>query len=55
MSEKSETSTQNGIDVNHAVDINSLKIDSTTDEDVVDPWNVASKSTKGVDYDKLIS
>lgn len=23
-------------------------------DDVVDPWNVASKSDKGVDYDKLI-
>lgn len=24
-------------------------------EDVVDPWNVASGSDKGIDYDKLIS
>lgn len=24
-------------------------------EDFVDPWNVASKSETGVDYDKLIS
>ena len=24
-------------------------------EDVVDPWNVASASETGVDYDKLIS
>jgi hypothetical protein len=25
------------------------------DEDFVDPWNVESKSAKGIDYDKLIS
>jgi len=25
------------------------------EEDVVDPWNVASKSQTGIDYDKLIS
>ena len=25
------------------------------EDDLVDPWNVASKSTKGVDYNKLIS
>lgn len=25
------------------------------DDDVVDPWNVSSKSEKGFDYDKLIS
>lgn len=25
------------------------------DEDVVDPWNVVSKSQTGIDYDKLIS
>jgi len=25
------------------------------DDDVVDPWNVQSKSDKGIDYDKLIS
>jgi len=24
-------------------------------EDVVNPWNVASSSAKGIDYDKLIS
>lgn len=24
-------------------------------EDVVDPWNVASGSDKGIDYEKLIS
>jgi len=24
------------------------------DDDVVDPWNVESKSDKGIDYDKLI-
>ena len=26
----------------------------TIKEDVVDPWNVASSSDTGVDYDKLI-
>jgi len=26
-----------------------------TEEDIVDPWNVVSKSQTGVDYDKLIS
>ena len=25
------------------------------EEDIVTPWNVASASQKGVDYDKLIS
>lgn len=25
------------------------------EEDIVDPWNVTSKSLTGVDYDKLIS
>lgn len=25
------------------------------DDDVVDPWNVCSKSKTGIDYDKLIS
>lgn len=25
------------------------------DNDVVDPWNVASSSDSGIDYDKLIS
>ena len=25
------------------------------EEDIVNPWNVASKSATGVDYDKLIS
>jgi hypothetical protein len=24
------------------------------EEDTVDPWNVSSKSDKGIDYDKLI-
>ena len=27
---------------------------SRSDDDVVDPWKVESKSAKGVDYDKLI-
>lgn len=25
------------------------------DEDIVDPWNVVSKSETGIDYEKLIS
>ena len=25
------------------------------EEDIVNPWNVASKSSTGVDYEKLIS
>lgn len=25
------------------------------DDDIVDPWNVQSKSETGIDYDKLIS
>jgi hypothetical protein len=28
---------------------------ATAAEDVVDPWNVASGSDKGIDYEKLIS
>lgn len=31
--------------------VEELKLD---DDDVVDPWNVASTSDAGVDYDKLI-
>lgn len=27
----------------------------SSDNDVVDPWNVASVSDTGIDYDKLIS
>lgn len=27
---------------------------SKEDDDFVDPWNVVSKSEKGIDYDKLI-
>lgn len=33
--------------------IDNLKINNEED-DVVDPWNVVSKSEAGVDYDKLI-
>ncbi|XP_071080416.1 tryptophan--tRNA ligase, cytoplasmic-like [Haliotis cracherodii] len=29
-------------------------LDKTQEEDFVDPWNVASSSAKGIDYDKLI-
>lgn len=28
---------------------------SDEEDDIVDPWNVQSKSDKGIDYDKLIS
>lgn len=31
------------------------KIVNEEEDDVVDPWNVVSKSQTGVDYDKLIS
>jgi hypothetical protein len=27
----------------------------TEEEDIVNPWNVVSKSVTGIDYDKLIS
>ncbi|XP_074654756.1 tryptophan--tRNA ligase, cytoplasmic-like [Tubulanus polymorphus] len=38
-----------------APDMNSLTVnDNQEEDDVVDPWNVTSKSAKGVDYDKLI-
>jgi hypothetical protein len=38
------------------LDIRNSNADSgTEEEDVVNPWNVASKSQTGVDYDKLIS
>ncbi len=35
--------------------VETLKIQNEGDDDVVDPWNVVSKSETGVDYDKLIS
>jgi len=41
-------------DVEH-LDLHSSIADSGTEEDVVNPWNVVSKSQTGVDYDKLIS
>ena len=36
---------------------NDVKNDASIedDDDFVDPWNVESKSDKGIDYDKLIS
>jgi len=40
-------------DVKH-LDLHNSIVDST-EEDVVNPWNVVSKSQTGVDYDKLIS
>lgn len=33
--------------------VNNLTLNNVED-DVVDPWNVVSKSDTGVDYDKLI-
>jgi len=41
-------------DVEH-LDLRNSIVDSGTEEDVVNPWNVVSKSQTGVDYDKLIS
>jgi hypothetical protein len=41
-------------DVEHLDLCNSI-VDGGTEEDVVNPWNVVSKSQTGVDYDKLIS
>jgi hypothetical protein len=37
------------------LDLNNCIADSGTEEDIVNPWNVVSKSQTGVDYDKLIS
>ena len=37
------------------LDGDALQNDKGEEEDVVDPWTVASSSAKGVDYDKLIS
>jgi hypothetical protein len=31
-----------------------VKTEGEDDADFVDPWNVASKSDTGIDYDKLI-
>jgi hypothetical protein len=35
------------------VEVNSAG-DGEDEDDIVNPWSVASKSSKGVDYDKLI-
>jgi len=38
------------------VEENSVVVNGEEDgEDIVNPWDVVSKSAKGVDYDKLIS
>jgi hypothetical protein len=40
------------------VDINNSNINDkggTEEDDIVNPWNVVSKSGTGIDYDKLIS
>ena len=48
-----DTSTEKG-EVGGVTDgIGDLKVDEN-DADIVDPWEVKSKSAKGVDYDKLI-
>lgn len=41
-------------------DMSELKIQENNtkneiEDDIVDPWNVVSKSETGIDYDKLIS
>lgn len=36
-------------------EMDSLAVDATKKEDVVNPWTVTSVSEKGVDYEKLIS
>lgn len=36
-------------------EISEEKVVAGDEDDVVDPWNVVSKSQTGVDYDKLIS
>lgn len=35
-------------------DTNNMSLGVKEDDDVVNPWNVQSKSQTGVDYDKLI-
>lgn len=35
-------------------DTSKMSLDVKEDDDVVNPWNVQSKSQTGVDYDKLI-
>ncbi|XP_076164588.1 tryptophanyl-tRNA synthetase [Ptiloglossa arizonensis] len=36
------------------VEIDTLTLNGTTDEDIVTPWDVTSKNETGIDYDKLI-
>jgi hypothetical protein len=39
-----------------AEELSEVKLtEAGADDDVVDPWNVTSKSDTGIDYDKLIS
>lgn len=39
-----------------AEELSEVKLtEAGVDDDVVDPWNVTSKSDAGIDYDKLIS
>lgn len=38
-----------------AVSIKDEKMDKVDEDDVVNPWEVATSSATGVDYDKLIS
>lgn len=35
--------------------VNNIDLQINLEDDVVDPWNVVSKSDTGIDYDKLIS
>lgn len=37
------------------VDMNNSNVNCEDESDVVNPWNVVSKSETGIDYDKLIS
>ena len=43
---------QNNLDISNS---NVCEGGTEEEEDVVNPWNVVSKSETGVDYDKLIS
>lgn len=38
-----------------ANNVNNIDLQINLEDDVVDPWNVVSKSETGIDYDKLIS
>ena len=42
-------------DTMEAMDLSTKPNDNSSNDDIVDPWNVTSTSEKGIDYDKLIS